>query len=101
MKALVIYYSITGNTKKVAQAIHKGMCAAGRSGEKFDIAKLREVRPQDLIGYDLIGLGSPVMYRQELHNVTAFIEDGIRYAEGKHGFAFCTHGHCLAITCPE
>jgi flavodoxin len=25
MKSIIIYFSLTGNTKKIAQAIHKGM----------------------------------------------------------------------------
>ena len=70
MKSIVIYFSITGNTKKIAQAIHSGM---SQSGETCDIARLRDVEAQDLAGYDLIGLGSPVMWLRELANVTQFI----------------------------
>ncbi len=89
MKSIVIYYSQTGNTKKMAQAIHKGMSEV--EGQ-VDIAKLQDVDPtKDLGGYDLIGLGSPVQCIKELPNVTEFIET-MRSVEGKHGFAFSTHG---------
>jgi len=87
-KAIVIYYSQTGNTKKVAQAIHAGM---NKTGEQCDIARLRDVNPRDLTGYDLIGLGSPVIHSRELANVTNFISS-LKSLDGKHAFAFCTHG---------
>jgi NAD-dependent dihydropyrimidine dehydrogenase PreA subunit len=89
MKSIVIYHSMTGNTKKIAQAIHKGMSQAG---EPCDIAKLRDIDTHDLLGYDLIGLGSPVIRGRELRNVTNFIENILKSVDGKHGFAFCTHG---------
>ena len=89
MKCVVIYYSQTGNTRKIAEAIHAGM---RHSGEQCDIARLRDIDTPALAGYDLIGLGSPVMYHKELSNVTDFIENTMKAVEGKHGFAFCTHG---------
>lgn len=89
MKSIVIYDSHTGNTKKVAQSIHAGM---SRSGAQSDIARLRDVDTLDLAGYDLIGLGSPVIWLQEFGNVTRFLEDTLQSMAGKHSFAFCTHG---------
>ena len=88
MKAIVIYYSQTGNTKAIAQAIHDGMCL---TGEQCEIARLKDVDPQKLTDYDLIGLGSPVIHARELPNVTYFV-NYIESVDGKHGFAFCTHG---------
>jgi flavodoxin/ferredoxin len=89
MKSIVIYDSYTGNTKKIAYAIHTGM---NRVAEQCDIARLREVNWQGLVSYDLIGLGSPVFEFRELANVTNFIEHYMESLEGKHAFAFCTHG---------
>jgi ferredoxin len=88
MKSIVIYYSQTGNTKKIAQAIHAGM---NQSGAQCDIARLKDVDPTDLVSYDLIGLGSPVIHARELPNVTKFI-NYMKSVDGKHAFAFCTHG---------
>lgn len=93
MKGIVVYDSISGNTKKIAEAIHAGM---SQTGEQCDIARLRDVYTTDLLGYDLIGLGSPVMHRRELRNVTNFIWDIMDSLDGKHSFAFCTHGAFLA-----
>lgn len=89
MKSLVIYYSQTGNTKKIAQAIHTGM---SELSERCDIARLQDVDTEDLTKYDLIGLGSPVWHRREPAHVMNFIEYTMDSLEGKHGFAFCTHG---------
>lgn len=80
---------MSGNTKKIAYAIHTGIC---RAGEQCDIARLKIVRASDLVEYNLIGLGSPVIARKELPNVTSFIENTMSRVDGKYGFAFCTHG---------
>ena len=89
MKSLVIFDSITGNTRKIAKAIHTGLA---KTGEPADLARLRDVSTADLAGYDLIGLGSPVMRTRELRNVSNFIEFTMKKVDGKHAFAFCTHG---------
>ena len=88
IKSIVIYYSQTGNTKKIARAIHAGMSQAGG---QCDIARLKDVNPQNLTDYDLIGLGSPVIHARELPNVTYFIHF-MKLVDRKHAFAFCTHG---------
>ena len=88
MKSLVIYYSQTGNTKAIASAIGEGI------GEIMpcDVARLQDVDTKDLVPYDLIGLGAPVWHRREPSNLMNFIEHTMNGVEGKHGFAFCTHG---------
>lgn len=86
MKCLIIYFSLTGNTRQIAQAIHTGIKEAG---EECDIVKLKEVNIQDLAKYDLIGLGSPVHF-YEPANVTNFIKR-LPPMDGKHCFIFCTH----------
>jgi flavodoxin/Fe-S-cluster-containing hydrogenase component 2 len=88
MKSLIIYYSQTGNTKKVARAIHKGM---SQVVEQCDLASVKEVKPQDLNNYDLIGLGSPVWDGGETPNVRRFIENTPKQ-QGRHIFSFNTHG---------
>jgi ferredoxin/flavodoxin len=88
MKCLVIYYSQTGNTKKIALAIHAGM---SQTGEQCEIVRLKDISPHGLTGYDLIGLGSPLIHSREHRNVEKFLLS-LRSVDGKHGFAFCTHG---------
>lgn len=88
MKCTVIYFSQTGNTEKIAQAIHRGVKkAAGHC----DLIKIKDANPGRLQGYDLIGIGTPVFGYREPINVRGFIND-MRFVGGKHAFAFSTHG---------
>jgi flavodoxin/ferredoxin len=97
MKCIVIYFSQTGNTEKVAKAIQKGMKqAAGHC----DIAKLKDVNPRRLYQYDLIGLGSSVIAWGEPGNVRAFISD-MKFVGGKHAFYFATHGTKAILLYPS
>ena len=54
--ALVLYWSHTGNTEKVAAAIRTGLEAAGLAVDYGNIQGVGEV---DLLGYDLVCLGFP------------------------------------------
>jgi ferredoxin len=87
MKCIVIYFSQTASTEKVARAIQSGIKnVAGQC----DITKLKDANPKRLYEYDLIGLGSPV-WGAEPPNVKIFINN-MRFVGGKHAFGFCTHG---------
>jgi flavodoxin/ferredoxin len=87
MKCLIIYFSLTGNTKKVAHAIHNGM---SQSAERCDITTLKNANISHLDDYDLIAIGSPIWGGVPL-NVMRFI-DAMPSLKGKHGMVFCTHG---------
>ena len=71
MKSIVIYFSQTGNTRQIAGAIQTGISEF--NGE-CNIARIQDVGNEDLLKYDLIGLGSPVWHRREPANVLGFIE---------------------------
>lgn len=87
MRCIVIYFSQTGNTEKIAKAIQVGVKQAGSN---CDLIKIQDANPRRLYEYDLIGLGSPVIAFVP-RNVSTFISD-MRFVGGKHVFAFCTHG---------
>lgn len=87
MKCVVIYYSQTGNTEKIARAIQSGV---KQTGSDCDIVKLQDADPRKLYNYDLIGIGSCVLAFVP-ENVGTFISN-MRSVGGKHFFAFCTHG---------
>jgi ferredoxin len=89
LKSIVIYYSQTGNTKKIAQAIQQGV--AQQAGQ-CDIARLREIKPEDWVNYDLIGIGSPVWSSCPTTNVVYHIKSLPPTVKGKHAFFYCTHG---------
>jgi flavodoxin/ferredoxin len=87
MKGIIIYFSLTGNTKQIAYAIHKGM---GPCMEQCDITTLKEIDSSYLRNYDLIGIGTPVWGDVPQH-VKHFI-NAMPDLRGKHVFAFSTHG---------
>jgi Fe-S-cluster-containing hydrogenase component 2 len=87
MKCLIIYFSLTGNTKKIASAIHKGLTG---SGERCDLSTIKQVNMAELKQYDLIGIGSPV-WASVPPNVENFIT-AMPVFNGNHCFVFSTHG---------
>ena len=58
-KALVSYYSRTGNTKKMAARIAEVLVSQGL---ELDLKTVEDTAPADLLGYDCIVLGSPTYY---------------------------------------
>lgn len=88
MKALVVYYSQTGSTRKVAEAIRRGI---RRSVPDCELKTVEEAYPEELAGYDLVGLGSPLWMGAETPNVRRFLEKVPRQ-QGTHLFSFNTHG---------
>ena len=55
-KALIIYFSSTGNTKKVALAIYVGLEA---EGILVELKKPQEAANIDFYDYDLVCVGRP------------------------------------------
>ena len=58
MKSIVIYFSQTGNTEKVARAIRAGITQVTA---QCDLQEIRDTNPLRLKEYDLIGFGAPVI----------------------------------------
>ena len=82
MKALVTYYSETGNTEKLARAIYDGI----EEAEK-DLAAIPDVQGPET--YDVIFCGFPVQAHSVPSKVEAFIK---QIPEGKKVALFGTHG---------
>jgi flavodoxin/formate hydrogenlyase subunit 6/NADH:ubiquinone oxidoreductase subunit I len=87
MKTIIIYYSQTGNTKKIAEAIYSGALSVN---EETDLVHISEVNHDLLTSYDVIGIGTPVWCEREPVNVQRFINK-LSDLEGKLAFVFCTH----------
>ena len=92
MKALVAYYSQTGNTEKVARAVYDGINLPGK-----DIIPIKEAGAVE--GYEVIFCGFPV----QAHSVPDKVEFFLRQIpNGKKIALFATHGSLrgghLAIT---
>ena len=80
-KTLVTYFSRTGNTKKVAEAIF-----AALDGEK-DLKPIEDAHPLD--AYSLLFIGFPV----QSHSVPYKVEQFLKTIPAKKKIAlFCTHG---------
>ena len=90
-KAIIIYESVYGNTKKVADAIAEGIRESG----EIDciIAKTGEVHhTDDLAKYDAVIFGSPNHNQEPSRNMLKFIERaGIVDLDTKIGAAFDTY----------
>lgn len=111
MKSIIIYYSVSGNTRKIALAIHKGM---SELVDQCDIVAIKGskgvpgLRMGHLLEYDLIGIGSPVWRGTITPNMMYFIHSIPSYEtqflynecyernfppeERQHCFFFLTHG---------
>jgi len=81
MKALVAYYSESGNTEKLAKAIYDGI----NIPEK-EIAPIGEANPKD---HDVIFVGFPVQASSVPAKVEKFVKN---VPEGKKLAFFVTHG---------
>ncbi|MFX1339759.1 MAG: EFR1 family ferrodoxin [Promethearchaeota archaeon] len=91
---LIIYFSQTSNTEKIAESIKEGIL---KSGNTCDIAKMKKVDQNKLDNYDLIGFGTPTFFYREPRNVKYFIQD-LKETKGRHCFIFCTHGSLIGNT---
>lgn len=64
MKAAVIYWTGTGNTESMAQAVREGL---GIAGVEADLLQFSEITPDDALAkYDLLALGCPAMGAEQL-----------------------------------
>ena len=82
MKTCVVYFSRTGNTKRLAQAI-----ADTAKAPIFDIAA---TQPSTIEGFDLLIIGTPVEGSSPAKEASAFIEN-LPEVEGKKAIVFCTN----------
>lgn len=87
LKGIVVYYSGTGNTAQIANALYKGM----KSVIDCDVAPIDKIDPSEMAKYDLMALGSPNWYMREVANTKVFTHAMPRM-DGKHCIIFGTHG---------
>jgi ferredoxin len=88
MKAVVVYYSATGSTAKIAKAIHRGL--SGRM-EVCDIFPVKRADPAAMGDYDLIVIGGPIWHLRDTVNLRWFLQNMVG-VEGKLAVPFCCHG---------
>ena len=101
MKALIIYWSATGNTEKVANAIRSGLAEEDINAKVVKIAEAGDI---DLYEYDLVLLGCPSYQFLAPEPVQSYVKNKMKqYVErgdiklcapkrpGKSAVAFCTY----------
>jgi flavodoxin len=82
MKPCVLYFSLTGNTKRFAEAISELIEAPA-----FDITSCE---PSTVTDYDLLIIGTPVMGMQPAPIVSTFVKR-LPQGYGKKAIVFCTY----------
>ncbi len=100
-KAAIIYWTKTGNTEKVAQAITEGL---ETSGVEVVVKKLEDAGDLDLFGYDLVCVGFPSIQWHPPKPMVDFLQK--KFAEyreqgmvklcaprvaGRNALVFCTY----------
>ena len=93
MKILVLYFSKGGNTKKLAEAVAKGVESV--SEVSAVLKNTDEVTKEDFAGSDGVIAGSPVYFGLLANQLKRIFDEfvGVRkQMEGKIGAAFSTSG---------
>jgi NAD(P)H dehydrogenase (quinone) len=89
-KALVIYYSRSGNTKKMAELITEGINKEGVEAVCLDV---KDVEADELLKYDCLVIGSPTYYGTMSAQIKKLLDDSVKFhgkLEGKVGGAFAS-----------
>jgi NAD(P)H dehydrogenase (quinone) len=87
-RIIVIYYSRSGNTRKMAESIGEGII---KEKVEADIKDVKDVDVDELPGYDGIIMGSPTYYGTMAAEIKKLIDASVKFhgkLEGKIGAAF-------------
>jgi NAD(P)H dehydrogenase (quinone) len=85
---LIIYYSRSGNTKKMAELVAEGL---KRQDIEVEVKQVSKVRPQELLGYEAIVVGSPTYYGSMAAEIKQLFDDSVKFhgrLDAKVGAAF-------------
>lgn len=88
LKAIVIFYSRTGNTKKMAESVAKGLEA---SGIEVTLKDVKEATAKELLAFDIIVMGSPTYYGGMAAELKQLLDNSVKFhgkLDGKIGAAF-------------
>jgi len=92
-RILITYYSRTGNTAKIAEAIAEG--AKSVKGVEVIVKRIEETSIEDLLRADTIVIGSPTYYGLLAEPVKKLIDESVKIhgkLDGKIGAAFTSAG---------
>lgn len=94
VKLLIIYYSRSGNTKKMAESIADGV--RKEKSIEVEVKPVKDVRVEELLEADGIIIGSPTYYGSMASEVKKLLDDSIKFhgkLDGKIGGAFSSSGN--------
>jgi NAD(P)H dehydrogenase (quinone) len=87
-KALVVYYSRSGHTKRMADLIGESI---GQHGVEVDVRDVKDVPVETLVGYDAFVVGSPTYYGTMAADIKRLLDESVRFhgrLDGRIGAAF-------------
>lgn len=88
MDVTLIYFSQTGNTRRVAETLAEAMRDAGNA---VRLVSLRKATAQDAFAGDLLGVGTPCFSSQAPTPIKMFLQS-LPALERKRAFVFATSG---------
>ena len=90
-KAVILYDSVYGNTKKVAMSLSRGLEAGGLH---VDSNSIKDFNIGEMVNYDIIGIGGPTHYHGASKKMKSFLNKIKHHKmEGKYGFVFETRSY--------
>lgn len=93
-KILIIYFSKTGNTKKMAEIIYEGVTS--EKGVDAEIKSVESVNIDELLKADGLIVGSPTYYGSMCWEIKKLFDDSVKFhggLDGKVGAAFTSSGN--------
>jgi NAD(P)H dehydrogenase (quinone) len=94
VKVLIIYYSRSGNTKKMAESIADGV--RKEKSIEVNVMPVKDVRVEEMLEANGIIIGSPTYYGSMSSEVKKLLDDSIKFhgkLDGKIGGAFSSSGN--------
>lgn len=87
----VVYWSQTGNTKEMAEAVGEGITAAGKTAKVVEVGN---VSAEELKGAAVFALGCPAMGAEVLEEeeMEPFVAEVEKFASGKKIALFGSYG---------
>lgn len=93
-KVLIVYHSLSGNTKKAAEIVAEGVCSV--AGAEAILKQASEAGENDLVSCDAIAIGSPDYFGYMAGMVKDFFDRTFYPTQGKVSNKPCgifvTHG---------
>lgn len=91
-KVLVVYYSQSGNTEKMADLVAEGV---SKAGVEVMVKPVKDINVDELLGVQGVILGSPTYYGSMAAEIKQFLDESVKHhgkLVGKVGGAFSSSG---------